>query len=171
MYLHDFVNTLTVMVLIIGQCIFTGGWLHKWRQPLYWVQVKETFKAEKVDCNLDSILCAYLSYRLDLRPLGCFDCLWAEVMHRNLELLFSLITMKPYKSRASGWQYIHLEVCAVLLLAALAAEGAVNPSFKKLLFVTKIDVIVKIVLGIDAVCVACTQALVEMLLVFDKFTD
>ena len=171
MYLHNFVYALTVAVLIIGQCIFTGGWLHKWREPLYWVQVKETFKAEKVDCNLDSILRANLSDWLDLRPLGCFDCLWAEVVHRNLELLFSLVAMEPYKSRAFGWQYVHFEVCAVLLLAALAAEGAVDPSFKKLLFVTKIDVIVKMVLGVDAVCVACAQALVDMLLVVEKFTD
>jgi hypothetical protein len=79
--------------------------------------------------------------------------------------------MEPYKSRAFGWQYVHFEVCAVLLLAALAAEGAVDPSFKKLLFVTKIDVIVKMVLGVDAVCVACAQALVDMLLVVEKFTD
>jgi hypothetical protein len=79
--------------------------------------------------------------------------------------------MEPYKSRASGWQYVHLEVCAVLLLAAMAAEGAVDSFFKKLLFVIKIDVIVKMVLGIDTVRVACTQALVEMLLVVEKFTD
>ena len=59
----------------------------------------------------------------------------------------------------------------MLLLAALSAERAIYSPYKKLFFISEVNVIVEIILCVDAVCITCTQALVEMLLVVENFAD